>query len=342
MDQLVEYRGAIHIHSRHSDGTGSMRKIITAARRAGLNFIIVTDHDTVRGKREGWEGWHDGVLALVGVEVSPTGGGHCLAWGVRHCAGFKTKTPREYLAIIQGQGGEAFLAHPQGKDTLILRRRIEKWADWNLDTFSGIEAWSYMHNWVAGLRLSDLWRAIRRPEERITGPAPEVLQRWDELGRRRRVAAIAGLDIHAQRVPFTWVRVFSYSYLFRTLRTHVLLPPFTGRFPEDQARLREGLKEGRCFQANDLVADSTGFSFAGHRAEGRRMEMGEEASWEAGMEIEIATPQEAKIGLVRNGSILCSHVGRRLAARAPAPGVYRAEVFLRGKPWIFSNPLYLR
>jgi len=70
--------------------------------------------------------------------------------------------------------------------------------------------------------------------------------------------------------------------------------------------------------------------------------MGAEVAWSPGIEMEVETPRKAKIGLVRDGAVLCSNVGQRLAAPAPGPGVYRAEVFLDGKPWVFSNPLYLR
>ena len=36
--------GAYHIHSRRSDGSGDIDAIAAAAARAGLQFIIVTDH----------------------------------------------------------------------------------------------------------------------------------------------------------------------------------------------------------------------------------------------------------------------------------------------------------
>ena len=37
-------RGAFHIHSVRSDGSGTVDEIATAAARAGLQFIILTDH----------------------------------------------------------------------------------------------------------------------------------------------------------------------------------------------------------------------------------------------------------------------------------------------------------
>ena len=39
-------RGAFHIHTRRSDGSGTPDEIAAAAARAGLKFIILTDHDT--------------------------------------------------------------------------------------------------------------------------------------------------------------------------------------------------------------------------------------------------------------------------------------------------------
>jgi len=341
-DRLVEYRGAVHIHSRYSDGSGSLRTIIAAARHANLDFVIVTDHNTLRAKRDGWEGWHDGVLVVVGVEISPYNAGHCLALDVRHCAGFKAMSAPKYLASIQAQGGLAFLAHPQGKTIPLFGSRVEAWPDWDLDSFTGIEAWSYMHNWVDGLSLRNLWAALRRPGERVSGPAPEILKRWDDLGRRRRVVAIAGLDVHAKRLPLTWMRVFSYGYLFHTLRTHVLCPPFSGDFQEDRIRLRQALELGRCFLANDLLADSTGFVFQGRISADQVAPMGSEVPWRPGFTLEVVSPHPATIRFLCDGEVLSIQEGREAATGAPRPGVYRAEALLSGRSWVFSNPLYLR
>src|SRR5512135_607759 len=36
--------GAFHVHSVVSDGTGTREEVAAAARRAGLSFVIFTDH----------------------------------------------------------------------------------------------------------------------------------------------------------------------------------------------------------------------------------------------------------------------------------------------------------
>jgi hypothetical protein len=62
-------RGAIHIHTRRSDGTGTVDDIARAASRAGLNFVILTDHGD--GTREpDTPAYRSGVLCIDAVEIS--------------------------------------------------------------------------------------------------------------------------------------------------------------------------------------------------------------------------------------------------------------------------------
>jgi len=45
---MNEYVGAIHIHSVYSDGTGNIEDIAQAAYETGLDFIMMTDHNTLK------------------------------------------------------------------------------------------------------------------------------------------------------------------------------------------------------------------------------------------------------------------------------------------------------
>ena len=47
-----------------------MPEIIDAAQMAGLDFLILTDHNTLQAREEGWEGWHDDLLVVVGQEIT--------------------------------------------------------------------------------------------------------------------------------------------------------------------------------------------------------------------------------------------------------------------------------
>ena len=66
----------LHTHSRVSDGTQSPTELVAAARRAGLDVLAITDHDTTAGWAEAGRAARAEGLALVrGTEVSCTAGG---------------------------------------------------------------------------------------------------------------------------------------------------------------------------------------------------------------------------------------------------------------------------
>ena len=44
---LRDLAGAVHVHSDLSDGSSSVWEIVNAARFAGLDFVVLTDHDDV-------------------------------------------------------------------------------------------------------------------------------------------------------------------------------------------------------------------------------------------------------------------------------------------------------
>src|SRR5947207_3349753 len=82
MAGTVDVACVVHLHSVHSDGTGTVDQIAAAARRAGVDVVLLTDHDTLEARRRGEEGWHGPVLVCVGTEVSPLGHDHYLAFGL--------------------------------------------------------------------------------------------------------------------------------------------------------------------------------------------------------------------------------------------------------------------
>jgi len=61
----------------------------------------------------------------------------------------------------------------------------------------------------------------------------------------------------------------------------------------------------------------------------------------------VETPHKGEIRLLKNGILLVRQTGSSLSFAVETPGVYRVEVYLRApffghRPWIFSNPIYLR
>jgi predicted metal-dependent phosphoesterase TrpH len=75
------YRGDGHLHTVHSDGRRTPEELVAAARAAGLDFIVTTEHNTssAHGAFAALAG--DDLLVLCGEEVT-TRNGHFLALGV--------------------------------------------------------------------------------------------------------------------------------------------------------------------------------------------------------------------------------------------------------------------
>lgn len=311
------------MHSTHSDGTGAVAQIARAASRAGIDVVLLTDHDTLAGE----EGWYGDVLVLVGEEVTPRDRDHYLAFDITETVSPRLSGP-EICEAVRAQGGFGFAAHPWSRGNKRFKRGGYPWGDF--DCLDGVELWSFLND--TGERLEsvrDVLKMIWFPQRIIGGPPEDNLRAWDELCRTRRVVAVGGLDAHqfgirvAGHVP---LRLMGYRRTFKQLHTHVLVDG-----PVDRARVYAALREGRCYIANDQVADARGFVLE---------HMGEEVH---GLDtLRARLPREATIRLIRDGECIATSTSDALDHPLLQPGVHRLEVLLGGRPWIYSNPVYVR
>src|SRR3954454_20203883 len=111
MREAYDLTCVIHLHSTYSDGTGTVAQIARAANRAGVDVVLLTDHDTLEAKRRGEERWDDDVLVLVGEEVSPTDRDHYLAFGVDREIN-RRLSGREICYAVVDAGWFGCAAHP--------------------------------------------------------------------------------------------------------------------------------------------------------------------------------------------------------------------------------------
>jgi hypothetical protein len=347
---LKDYKGACHIHTEYSDGTIQIPDVITSAQDADLDFVILSDHNTFSPKHDGWEGWHDDLLVIVGMEVSPRRAGHFLAintqpLGNNGCADlsrYKHMTSRECLDDVTSNGGTAFIVHPLGKRKIVFNINLEAWNDWEHNGFAGIEIWSYLHDWIDDLKLSNLWHFYRNPNLQIKGPDPKLLSLWDQLGQKRKVVGISGLDAHLRRIPFVRKPIFTYKELFKTIRTHILIDGELSKSDEAIQSIYKAHKEGMCYISFDLLADATGFMFVANSGD-RIYHMGEEVfNIENEIGFCIKSPHPATIKLLRNGKIHMEIKGTFLETSSTEKGVYRVEAYIENRPWVFTNPIYVR
>jgi predicted metal-dependent phosphoesterase TrpH len=340
----VDLACVVHCHSTHSDGTGTVPEIAAGAARAGVDVVLLTDHDTLEAKRRGEERWHGEVLVCVGEEVSPTGGNHYLVFGLDEVLD-RRLAPAALHAAVRAGGGLGFLAHPFSRGSERFNREGMPWVDLEGD-YTGIELWNWVTDAAEGMRsIRDAARFVAAPGRVVVAPPAASLAAWDRLAARRPVVAIGGIDAHqvgvrvAGRVP---LRLMSYERSFRHLRTHVLLDaPVSGEAAGDVAAVYAALRAGRCYLAVDSIAPGRGFSFGAEE-----VSMGAQATLEAGRELLARVPRPASLTLVHDGLPVARARGTELRHRAQQPGVWRVEASLhqlgRERTWIISNPLYLR
>lgn len=345
----------LHMHTFYSDGTGSHHDIAQAALRAGLDAVIVTDHNVFV---EGFEGYYEDagrrVLLLVGEEIHDRERlpqkSHLLVFGIsRELSGFARK-PEELIKAIQKAGGLAFAAHPFDFASPAIGEDDLSWENWDLHGLNGIEIWNAMSEFKSKIRtkLHGLYYLLN-PKQITRGPFPQTLQKWDELlAQGEKTFAIGGTDAHAFKIkigPRLWT-VFPYEFHFRTINMHLIIDqPLSGDLAADQSRIYHALKHGNGFVAYDLPEKTTGFSFNAH-GYGQNAGMGEEISAQRGVTLQIRLPKAAECRLICNGKLvkiwekqnLCTYITQD-------PGAYRMEAYLpyngRRVGWIFSNPVFV-
>ena len=129
-----------------------------------------------------------------------------------------------------------------------------------------------------------------------------------------------------------------YYRSFRNVTTHILAQELT------EAAVRAALQQGHAFVSHDWMCDATGFSFLLSRP--ARGIMGDEVKFAQGQKLMARFPVACHIRLLRNGKVVTELEGDRLEYAVEGPGVFRVEGWLKldneDRPWIYSNPIYLR
>ena len=353
-EPALTVRGAFHVHSRRSDGSGTVDEIAAAAAAAGLDFVIVTDHGDGMSARPA--AYRAGVLVVEGVEIS-TGGGHYVALGLPAAPYPLGGDARGVVEDVRRLGGFGVIAHPTSP------RRALAWSDWSLPA-DGIEWINGDSTWRDAGPLALLRTAIGywvRPPESLASllARPErALAHWDRQAAGRPIVGLGAADAHGHPPTRTdggggvALRFPGYEAIFRAFAVRVELDrPLAGDAGPDSAAVVGHLRAGRAYTAIDAIAAPVRFAFGGRTDDGRPVRMGERVPAERALTLtaSVAAPDDATMVLLRNGTPIVRHRGRRLIHRIAEheePAAYRVEVALStapgapAAPWIASNPIY--
>jgi len=360
--------GMIHVHTNRSDGLSGPDEIAAAAARAGLKFLVFTDHGDATRKPDPPQ-YRSGVLCLDGVEIS-TNGGHYVAIDMPASPYPLGGEARDVVDDVRRLGGFGIAAHPDSPKPQL------RWTEWNapfdavemINPDTGWRLWAQEANaqtsaWPARrMLLSALVDYPFRPAAvmtRLVRPSG-VAEQWDAVTRRRRVVSIAGLDAHAKLAPRSAdagdsryaLPLPGYGPSFQVLSIHVKPDrPFSGDAAADARVLMRAIRSGHLYTAIDGAATPASFEFTATNEHGTVNE-GDQLGVGGPVTLHVhsnAPPQFTTI-VWANASILsANHHEQDFSVEAGAePAVYWAEIRATGIPhlellsWVRSNPIYVR
>jgi hypothetical protein len=351
--------GIVHVHTNRSDGLGTPDEVAAAAARAGLAFVVLTDHGDATRQPDA-PIYRSGVLCLDGVEISTTGG-HYVALDMPASPYPLGGEARDVVEDVRRLGGFGIAAHPDSPKAEL------RWTDWTVP-FDAVELINPDTGWrmlaaapgFAPKRrlLAALLGYPLRPPEVLTSliEPTAVLTEWEALARTRRVITIAGADAHArlglrggdpETARFA-LPLPGYEASFRAMSIHVRTDrPLSGNAADDAVVLMRGIRNGHLYTAIDGVARPPAFEFTGSNALGT-VRGGDVIGVGGGLTLRVesnAAPGFTTI--VREGTRTLSTMAgtQDLSVHVPeasSAGVYWAEIADGTRSWIRSNPIYVR
>jgi len=352
----TDYKGVIHVHSSLGGHSfGNFTDIISAANQNGLNFVVMTEHTSPLMDTSAMtlNGVHAGVLFINGNEINTASHDRMLLVpGSAEAAAANTIGSQEVLTHQKSQGSLSFIAYPQ------------EFQSWDVNGYDGMEVYNLYTNTKKinyfVTFFDGLWSYWSYPDlmfARFYERPSDDLKRWDELiaKKNQRVVAIAGNDAHSN-VGFRLgdltgkeligLHLDPYERTFSIVRNHVLIEK---EKPLTSETLLNALASGHSYIAFDLFGDSSGFTFTAENTQGRKI-MGDEIELLDGVRLTATTPVKARVLLIKDGQVIRDEDGTsRKEFPVTERGVYRVEVYLtqlgslvKDKPWIISNPIYIR
>lgn len=270
------WKGDLHMHTVHSDGNWTIAELISSARNNGLDFIVITDHNTASHHEEidRLSKASPTPLVLRGEEIT-TYGGHTNAWGL----------PTGMWIDFRARPGNS------SRIADIASRAHRAGALISINhpfALCGGCSWSY----DAAARGFDSIEVWNGPWDFTDEPA---LKMWDTiLQSGRRITAIASSDSHRPDTPIG------------KPTTHVAVENLS------RQSLLQAIREGHAYLTDGTARVDLGFEAeVAKRARRSRAAIGDELFLRVPGRVRLlitfkTAPQAATVSLISNGRLLRS------------------------------------
>ncbi len=249
-DEGAWYRGELHAHSDHGRGEESVAQLVKRAEKLGLDFLAITDRNTLAAALDP-AFRSDSVVLIPAMEWGDDERGQALLYAPATFPEYtQSYAEAQAMAIrVQAQGGIFVIAHPNFP--------IGSW-QWGLQYANAVEAWCRGWRKIPPMQLGQLderWTrredgrfvysiAVAAATERFTVNGQSTLfwsanaqstLFWDlELVRGMKACVVAGSNSASPKVP--------------------LASPVTYVYAREKSLqgILEGLRRGRTFVSRDL------------------------------------------------------------------------------------------
>ncbi len=356
--EVYSYSGAIHVHSVQSDGSGTKESIAGEAKKAGLDYVVVTDHSVGPEARLD-AGYYDSVLVMAGCEVNLPEG-HFLY--IPH----PDSMFRDYTAEMRNNlfefDDEAIVigAHPYSKKKPVSNQVLQK-----LNAFEIVNAdmvWRNIPLWSL-IQTVAMYPFMNFSINLLYRYPQTTMQMWKMLQSQydKNYHIFAGVDAHANiKITDSWRLEFpAYETVFKMFQTTILSKkPLSGDFMHDSRLVYDALKNGRSYISFGNLGNSKGFAFYAHDI-GQTYFPGDTVARSGfgdndtiTLRVKVPAREKIRIYLKSHYDTVLVHDGPDLEFSTEKKGKYFAEVYkLRPElgydryqevPWIISNAIDVR
>ena len=349
-DGIFDYKGALHIHSIYSDGSGTVERIAKSAKNAGIDFVLISDHNTLKPLQEGKEGYYDGILVLAGTEVSSEIGHYLVYSPSKDFVSYDIKNSLHLYKENNLPNHFTVFCHPFYRKSPI--------KDWSYKGFDALEIFNMDSQWrddSAYELITALFGAFvfSNPLNNLVDYPEKNIAKWCELLKERRIFQIGSTDAHSNvkvsrkfNVPFP-----SYETILKSVKTHIITrEKMLGFVDRDRAVVFDCLERGSCYTELGNFFEPAGFMFTAGNSE-KEVLMGGEVDGTVTFAVDIPDNVDCEIVLHNTDRIVHATNNEPMQYTTSEPGAYWVEVFLirkelpflkkARKPWIISNPIFL-
>ena len=348
--ELYDYTGSIHIHTIYSDGSGTPEEIAKVAGKLGIDFLVISDHDTLGALIDNKEGYSNNVLVLTGIEISSEIGHYITYSPYSDFKFYDRKNSLNQLKNNKSTENYSAICHPFHPKTPI--------KNWNYRGFDAVEIFNGDSQWRDD-SLFEIFETFlgsflcKNPLNKLVDYPEKNIEKWSELIKERKIFQIGSTDAHANiKVTEGFsIKFPSYEQTLKFVKTHILMEEkLSGIVDKDKVNIFNSLKKGRCYTEIGNFSDPIGFIFKGESAYNVAY-IGDDIKGKVKLSVFVPDTTNIIIKLYNNNEIVYSSDSYKIEYTTTEPGAYWVEVFqIRKKfpffrkmerPWIISNPIFV-